>query len=338
MAHHLAVRLSEMAGAGSGRHRPKDIKKIAEWLRPDIVVVTSFGKVPVHVEFFESTKAVVEEKGYLVKALKPGGLLVLNADDLNKDYFKSLARSRVMTFGFLDEAEMKASNQAVVYDEKKIPEGTTFKVDHKGNNFPITLKGVLGIQHVYPALAALCVGLSQGINLVVMSESLRDHVSAPGRMKIIPGMNGSTIIDDTYNSSPVALEEAQDAAAEVQTAGRKIAVLGDMMELGKYSVDEHKKAGAQAARIFNILAAVGLRARGIAEGALDGEMDEKNIFQFDDSREAGNFLHSMIREGDLVLVKGSQSARMERTVEILMAKPEDAAGLLVRQDPNWKKR
>ena len=146
------------------------------------------------------------------------------------------------------------------------------------------------------------------------------------------------IIDDTYNASPVALEEAQNAVKEIQTAGRKIAVIGDMMELGKYSVDEHKKAGAQAANIFNMLAVAGIRGRGIAEGALNEGMNEGDIFQFDDSREAGNFLHGIIKAGDIILVKGSQSMRMERAVAILMAHPEDAKKLLVRQDAEWKKR
>ncbi len=112
-----------------------------------------------------------------------------------------------------------------------------------------------------------------------------------------------------------------------------------MLELGKYSVDEHKKAGEKAGGIVDILVTVGVRARYFAEGAQSAGIEESNIFQFSDSKKAGEFMHNKIAQGDIVLVKGSQSGiRMERVVEKIMAHPEDKEKLLVRQDKEWKGR
>ncbi|MDO8590711.1 MAG: cyanophycin synthetase, partial [bacterium] len=165
----------------------------------------------------------------------------------------------------------------------------------------------------------------------------------------------TTVIDDTYNSSPVAVAEALRTLAEVKVdaspsaqdlaqddpearpRGRKIAVLGDMLELGKYSIKAHEKAGKEAVGAADILVTVGLRARDIAMGALDNGMDEKNIFQFDDTKEAGKHVETIMAEGDIVLVKGSQGMRMERIVEEIMAHPEDKDILLVRQEEEWQK-
>ena len=122
------------------------------------------------------------------------------------------------------------------------------------------------------------------------------------------------------------------------TSAKQIAVLGDMMELGKHSVEEHRKAGAKAAQVAHLLITVGFRARDIAQGALDQGMSDDNILQFEDAIQAGKALEIGLREGDLVLVKGSQSMRMEKIVEEIMQDPAHAADLLVRQDVEWKSR
>ena len=157
-------------------------------------------------------------------------------------------------------------------------------------------------------------------------------------MRLLPGVKDTLIIDDTYNSSPVALKEALETLSNIHTRKRKIAVLGDMLELGKYSVDEHKNAGKLASVVCDVLITVGLRARYITEGALDQGMDEGTIFQFENSREAGKFVEQLLEKRDIVLVKGSQSIRMERVVQEIMAHPEKSENLLVRQDEEWQKK
>jgi UDP-N-acetylmuramoyl-tripeptide--D-alanyl-D-alanine ligase len=157
-------------------------------------------------------------------------------------------------------------------------------------------------------------------------------------MRLISGVKDTLVIDDTYNSSPAAVNAALDALALVKPQGRRIAVLADMLELGRYSVEEHRKAGAHASHVVDLLATVGFRARDIADGALDADLRDGQILQYEDAGKAGDELEALLQPGDCILVKGSQSMRMERTVERLMKEPERAGELLVRQETNWKNR
>jgi UDP-N-acetylmuramoyl-tripeptide--D-alanyl-D-alanine ligase len=330
-----------------GTVRPGDFASIAKWLKPDIVVVTKLSKVPVHVEAFHTPEALFMEKGNLVRALKPGGALVLNADDEDVLAYRNLSEEEVILFGNATGSDMRASNYHIVYDEHAMPTGISFDIEalaHKKESeetlMPLTLKGTLGEHHEYHALAALCVCELLGEDLGTAVKALEKDEALPGRMHIVEGIKESLIIDDTYNSSPIALEKALDTLKNIKKkrGKRKIAVLGDMLELGRFSIDEHKKAGEHAGKFVDILITVGVRARSIAEGALNQEMDEANIFQFDDSEEAGMFLQNMIKPGDIILVKGSQGVRCERVVEEIMAHPEDKEKLLVRQDAEWQLR
>jgi UDP-N-acetylmuramoyl-tripeptide--D-alanyl-D-alanine ligase len=119
---------------------------------------------------------------------------------------------------------------------------------------------------------------------------------------------------------------------------KKIAMLGDMMELGKHTAEAHKEAGILAATACDILVTVGLRSRALAESAIDAGLDEDSVLQFDSSEEAGLYIKNIIKEGDIILVKGSQSTRMEKIVKEIMAEPERASEFLVRQDEEWLKR
>jgi UDP-N-acetylmuramoyl-tripeptide--D-alanyl-D-alanine ligase len=157
-------------------------------------------------------------------------------------------------------------------------------------------------------------------------------------MRLIDGIKNTLIIDDTYNSSPVACEEAVVTLGDIKTTKKKIAILADMMEIGKFSAEAHKDVGTLVAKSADVLITVGMRARFFAEGALNNGMDENNIFQYDDSVSAGKFAESLINSGDIILIKGSQSTRMEKAVGELMAHPEDAGKLLVRQEEEWRVR
>ncbi|MCH7529783.1 hypothetical protein IIB50_01565, partial [Patescibacteria group bacterium] len=303
-----------------GADRPGDIKNITRWLKPDIVVVTRIPDVPVHVEFFASPADVLKEKNYLVKALKKDGILILNHDDENVMSLKQ-DLEHLITFGFKEGSNMQAANDNVYY-QAGVPVGIRFRVDYKGNSVPIEINGVVGRQHIDSALAALSVGSSQNLNIVAMGQSLSHHNTPLGRMKLIEGINKSTIIDDSYNSSPIAAEEALNALHRMNTEGRKIAVLGDMLELGSYTAEEHNKVGKQAAGVADILMTVGVRSQLIGESAQENGMKKKHIHILNDSYTAGGKLKNIISAGDLVLIKGSQSVRMERIVEEIMEHPE----------------
>lgn len=318
-----------------GADKPGDISRVTKWLVPNIVVVTRFGDVPVHVEFFKSPHELFEEKTELVKALRPTGMLILNADDEKVLALRDKTKAKSITYGFSESAMFRASNMQIAYEDGR-PVGTTFKLEYDGNVFPVNMTGVLGIQPVYSGLAALALGVHLKLNIVDMIGDIAAYESPVGRMRVIPALKGATIIDDTYNASPVAATAAVEVLGSIKTKGKKIAVLGDMLELGKFTLEEHKKLGALAAKNADLILAVGPRAKYIIEGALESDMSEKNLIEFDDSRLAGKYLESVLSEGDIVLIKGSQSMRMERTVEEIMAHPEHATHLLVRQEDEWK--
>ena len=323
-----------------GADRPGDIKDVTKWLKPDVVVLTTFAKVPVHVEFFKDREAVIREKRYLVEAMKHGGMLIVNGDDEDSMKMKELSKNISIIYGTGSACDLIATEIKNYYGEDGNIEGITFKVEYEGNIVPIVIKESLGAKSIYSSLAAIAVGLSQKINIVKSGEALLNLEVSKGRMRIIKGIKNTTIIDDTYNSSPVALASALHTLKDIKPKGkgRKIAVLGDMMELGKHSVDEHYKAGKFVAEVCNILMTVGIRSRKMAEGALDGLLGEENIFQFETSSEAGKFLQDIIKGNDIILIKGSQSTRMEKVVEEIMSEPEKASELLVRQETEWKNK
>ncbi len=318
-----------------GAGKPGDIVRASALITPDIVVFTAFSAVPVHVEFFKSVEALFNEKANLVKALNPSGMLILNADDERVLTLREKTKAKSITYGFSEGAMFRASNMQIAYQDG-LPTGTTFKLEYDGNVFPVTMHGVLGVQPVYSGLASLAVGTYLKLNIIESIELLAGYNSPAGRMRVIQGLKGSTLIDDTYNSSPIAAQAAIEALASIKTKGKKIAVLGDMLELGKFTIDEHKKLGVLAGKSVDIIFAIGPRAKYIVEGALDSDMSEKNIIEFDNAQVAGKYLEGIIGEGDIVLFKGSQSMRMERAVEEVMAHPEDAVSLLVRQEDEWK--
>lgn len=318
-----------------GTDHPGDIARITRWLKPDVVVVTRMSNVPVHVEFFDSPEAVLAEKANLVKALKPEGTLVLNSDDNIVLSMKKHTKAHVHTFGFGEESMLWASNEEIIYEHNR-PVGIAFKVEHGGNTYPVTLYNTIGHQYIYHALAALSVGVVTGLNFVNMIEGISRFAIPAGRLRVLDGLKETVIIDDTYNSSPIACESALEALGSVRTQGRKIVCFGDMLELGKYSAQEHKRIGKLCAQAADMLLTVGPRARVFAEGALIGGMSEKHIYQYDDVERCANELERMIHEGDAILIKGSQSMRMERVVEEIMANPERKNELLVRQEDVWQ--
>src|SRR3989344_3190591 len=314
-----------------GADRPDDIRRIAKWLSADGVVVTHLPDVPVHVEFFGSAEELFLEKKSLVDALKRGGALILNADDERVMAFRGGRETMVITYGMSRGAAVRASNVSISY-KNGVPIGMHVRVNYEGSSVPLQVNGSLGVQHVYPLLAAAAVGVSLKLNLIKMAESLSGHVSPPGRMRLIAGINNSVIIDDSYNASPVAALEALKTLGEVKAAGRKIAVLGDMLELGRFSVEEHRRVGVEAAKVASLLVTVGIRSRYTAGAAREGGMKPEQVLSFDDAASAGKELATLVSSGDVILVKGSQLMRMERVVEALMKHPEEKEKILVRQD------
>jgi UDP-N-acetylmuramoyl-tripeptide--D-alanyl-D-alanine ligase len=320
-----------------GADRPGDIKNLVRRIRFDAAAVSRLPDVPVHIEFFKNKEEVVAEKMSLPLSISPNGFVILNADDQNIMSYRDRIKANVITFGFASPAAVKAANDEIVYTDNK-PMGVSFQAEIGGESLPVTIAGALGTHLIYPALAGLAAGQAFGVGFSEALKSLAAYVPPPGRLHLVAGQSNSTILDDTYNSSPIALEAALKTLGQIETAGRKIAVIGNMMELGKHTAESHKEMGELAARVANMIITVGVRARFAYEAAQAAGFDSVNLKHFDDSSAAGEYLKNEIKTGDIILVKGSQSARMEKVVEKIMAEPEKKKELLVRQEPEWENR
>ena len=320
-----------------GVDRPGDMANLTRWLKPDIVVMTRLPDVPVHVEYFGSAEAVVAEKMELLKALKPEGVFIYNHDDTKLQEASVSVRQQAIGFARYLPTHYMASADAIIYHNDE-PVGSTFTLMHLTESVPIKVMGSIGLQNAYVTAAAAAVAAQFDIPLQSVADAMLEHQAPAGRMRMIPGIKGSLIIDDTYNSSPVAVEAALTSLSEIRGAKRKIAVIGDMLELGQFSSRAHEKIGEQVPQCADVLFTLGVRARKIAETAVEFGLHEKNVFQHDDVAKAGRELQAFIQPGDVILIKASQGIRAEKIVEEIMAHPEAAASMLVRQDASWKVR
>lgn len=324
-----------------GADRPGDIRRVAKWLRPDIAVITGVPEIPTHVEYFNSPEDLVKEKRALAEYLRPGGKLILNGDDMRMREIHTSFRGACVTYGCESNNDFYASHDEILY-ESGVPAGIHFRVNHSGSSVPISVFGALGRPRVYAALAAIAVADCIGVDTVSVAGSLAAWEPPPGRVRLLKGLRDTLLIDDTYNSSPSAVYAALDTLKSVTppAGGRRVAILGDMLELGKYSADAHRQVGQRVAESADMLITVGFRSRVTAEAALDAGMPDSAIRQYDmnDAERAGTELLRELQPGDVVLIKGSQSMRMERTVHTLMAEPERAEELLVRMDEEWRMR
>jgi UDP-N-acetylmuramoyl-tripeptide--D-alanyl-D-alanine ligase len=321
-----------------GAGKPGDIRSVSKWLKPDIVVITRFPDKPVHVEFFGSSEKIIEEKSTLAYAIRPTGVLILNHDDEKVYELHRKATCKTVSYGFHENATYHATYPTLMSNSLTgVPLGINFKLEYTGNTFPVYLPHVIGMHYVGSALAALACAHEAGCDLLSSIERVGAYVTPPGRLSLIEGIRNSILIDDTYNASPVATEAAIEVLKEVN-GKRKIAVLGDMLELGKFTEEAHRAIGERVGNVADILVVVGPRAKTIAHGALEKGFSEKKIQSFDTAADAAKFLQEVIKEGDVVLLKGSQSIRLERAVEAIMAHPEEKGKLLARQDKEWKNR
>ncbi len=315
--------------------RPGDIAYLVKLAPPFVGVITAIGEIPVHVEFFAGPSELSREKAELIRVLPAEGYAVLNADDAALRGMKSHTRAHTRSFGFGQDAELRITN----YELRKIAEGgnevmagISFKLEQRGSVVPVRLHRTFGKQQAYAAAAAAAVGLVLGMNLVEIAAALKDYESPPGRLKLLRGNKQTWILDDAYNASPASTHSALEVLVEFP-ARRRIAVLGDMLELGTYTEAAHRAVGARVAEVADVFIGVGERMRFVLD-----EARSIQTFWFSRSEDAGRKLEELLEPGDVVLVKGSQAMRMEKIVKEVMAEPERAKELLVRQDDEWFRR
>lgn len=320
--------------------KPGDIRYLTKIAPCQIGVITAIA--PVHLEAFKSLENILKEKEIIVTHLPRQGWAILNGDDEKILEIKDKIRAKVFTYGLTRKVDLKGleinlDQEITERGEIKIY-GLKFKINYRGNIIPVFLPKIIARHQVYSVLAAISVGLVMGINLLEIVESLKEFEPLAGRMKLINGIKKSLIIDDSYNSSPEAVEAALETLKEILTlpGRRKIVVLGEMLELGQFAEEAHFKIGKKITEYnFDLLITVGNLAKKIAEGAKENGFHQDLIFEFENSEEAGKFLKEKIIYGDIILVKGSQKVRMEKVIKKIMAEPEKAEKLLVRQEKGW---
>lgn len=322
-----------------GVRKPGDIKKnILPWLKIDILIVTRFPEKPVHVEFFDNADKLIEEKSSIVKALKKNGLLILNHDDEKVYLLHDKSKERAVSFGQDENSTYRILYPSYSFEKIggiEIPLGINFRIQYGGNVFPVVLPNVLGLHNVVQATSAISCANELGIDLLESIKTVSGFRSPSGRLSLLSGIKNTIIIDDTYNSSPVAAHEAVEILKEFK-GGRKIAILGDMLELGKFTDEEHSKLGEKVREVADLLITIGPRAKIIGEIA-SMKMNQADIFSFDNNSEIILFLERNILEKDIILIKGSQNMRMEKITESLIKDKENKKTLLCRQDKEWRK-
>jgi UDP-N-acetylmuramyl pentapeptide synthase len=323
-----------------GADHPGDLAKILRIVTPDAVVVTRLPEIPVHVEAYASPEAVREEEFSPAYALAPGTPLIIPSDDTYSIEMAMRTSARTLTYGVAEDADVCISK--IEFDEVNgevvgmCAQVQTFKHE----NGLLQIRGSVGRTQIFPAAAAITIGIAFDLTLPESLAALETYTPPPGRARLLIGKNSSLLIDDSYNASPAAVEEALLTLKLFPHANRRIAILGDMLELGRYSVMEHERIGALARDSSDIIIVVGIRARAFltTQTASDTSSNSAHdVLSFDDSSVAAAALSTLAQPGDVILIKGSQSVRMERIVEKLLATPLDRVHL-VRQEKEWQKR
>jgi UDP-N-acetylmuramoyl-tripeptide--D-alanyl-D-alanine ligase len=299
-----------------GMHDIGDIERLASIAEPRVGVVTNVH--PVHLERLGTIERIAQAKSELVQALPPDGLAVLNADDERVRAMAALARGSTVTYGLSERADIRASDIA-----SQGLRGTRFTVHHRGSSRSAMLS-MPGAHFVHAALAGIAVATWLGMGFEEATDGLAFvEATVEGRLHPVEGTNGITLLDDAYNASPASTIAALNVLAE--TNGRRVAVLGDMFELGSFEREGHRSVGHRAGEVVDWLVTVGSRAREIASEARAAGLAAASIDSFDDADAALAALHSGLREGDVVLVKASHGMRLDRIVDRLRAGPPKRA-------------
>jgi UDP-N-acetylmuramoyl-tripeptide--D-alanyl-D-alanine ligase len=289
-----------------GTNHPGEIRALAELAQPDIGVITNIGLA--HVEFLGDEAGVMREKAALIEALPRNGdgLAVLNADSPWCHDLRARTNATVVTVGIENFADVRASDIKINGDVK-----FRLNIAKKREDTIVRLR-TLGRHQIYNALQAAAVGYMQGLDLDEIRNGL-ESVTLPGmRMEQIV-RDGVRYVNDCYNANVPSTQAALRMLRETPCTGRRIAVLGDMLELGAHSASAHREIGVQAAECdFALLITVGTESLATAESAVAAGMESHKVLSVSDATEAALALRSLVREGDLVLVKGSRRIGLEK--------------------------
>jgi UDP-N-acetylmuramoyl-tripeptide--D-alanyl-D-alanine ligase len=300
----------EVVVAEMGARREGDVRLLCDVARPDAVVVTNVGTA--HLGIFGSWDAIVRAGSEPVEWLGPNGTAIVNADDPVARAYADETDAAVITFGLDPGADVRAEDVELGPDAR-----ATFTLWSAGEREPVEL-AVPGDHMVSNALAAAAVGCWAGVTLAECAAALKGAGVAHWRMETSTGASGIVIVNDAYNANPESMAAAMKAARWMAKGERLVAVLGHMAELGPVEFQEHERLGQLVVRIgVERLITVGERARTIARAAIrEGQLPE-DVASYEDPSEAAADVRAWVRPGDVVLVKGSRVAGLERVAEAL---------------------
>ena len=287
-----------------GMWAPGEIAFLCDLAAPEIGIVTNVG--PSHMERLGSIDAIADAKAELVEALPEDGVAILNADDPRVAAMAERTQAHVLTYGLGKTADVRAEEI-----ESHGLAGVSFVLAHAGDREPVYSR-LPGRAMVHNALAAAAAGVVDGLSVAEAASALSE-AQVPTRLAAYRGINGSTLIDDTYNASPASMLAALDLLGE--SSGRKIAVLGDMRELGGAEAEGHRDVGRRAAEVADVIYAVGDLGRWIGDAAIQAGHGGVHI-AFDKSQIA-EALRRELRPGDMVLLKASRALEFETLLDEL---------------------
>jgi len=285
-----------------------EIRALTNIVRPGVGIITNIGIS--HIEKLGSRQNILKAKLELLEGLQPDGLLILNGDDVMLSGAKELLGCRTVSYGLEEGVDYQAYNI-----RSRGEHGVDFSVMVQGVEYSIQLP-VPGVHNVYNALAAIAAGFELGVPMHDLQKGISHFTAAKMRLNIIR-CNGMIIINDAYNAGPQSVKAALDVLSELDSS-RKIAVLGDMLELGDWSERAHTETGIQAARKeVDYIITVGKEAAHIIKGAVDSGFDPDRTAYFTSNSDAIEYLRDLMRQGDAILVKGSRGMMMEQIVQAL---------------------
>ena len=296
----------ERAVLEMGFYVPGEIALLCDIASPQIGVITNIGTV--HAERAGSQEMIARGKAELVESLPDEGIAILNYDDNRVREMADKTRAKIFFYGLNPEADLWADGV-----EGLGLEGIRFRLHYRNEVLYLRVP-LIGRHSVHTSLRAAAVGLIEGLTWQEIFNGLRSD-RAQLRLVAVRARNGALILDDTYNASPESTLAALNLLDELE--GRKVGVLGDMLELGQYEWRGHEMVGVRAAEVVDELITVGERGRMIATAASQAGLPDQVIVQFEDSQDAIQYLEEHLRSNDVVLVKGSHGMRMDEIVTAL---------------------
>lgn len=297
-----------------GMNHAGEIAEIAGLLRPHVGVYTNIA--PVHIEFFGTIEGIAAAKRELLENVTPGGTVVVNNDNEHVVRISSNYEGPKVTYGIEHDADYRGRD----IRERGLL-GTHFTLDAEGSSreFDLALPGRHNLDNL---LAAIATARAIGISWEGIERGVRDVKPAYHRGVIVPLPNGATVYDDTYNSNPYALARTLELMTQADVRGRRIAVIGDMLELGEQELQFHRDSGKGIPRSIDVVMAVARsgnegRSRALLDGAREAGFADDALHHFTSAEAAGEFLKTFLRDGDLVLLKGSRGVGLDKAVAIL---------------------